>query len=279
MQESAEILNPRERDALLGAVTDHVFQAGDIALRHYSRSVQIEEKPDASVVTQADRDVEDFLRETLRPLLPDAAWIGEESARGPGSIVAARRAEWVWVVDPIDGTAGFTDGIDTFCISVGLLYRGRPWLGVVYTPVTRHTWQTAAGAGVRYDGRAVHALTSQPIPDRRVLYVDARSHLKYRIRWRGKTRSLGSTAVHNALVARGAAVGALSTAHIWDYAGAAALLQEAGALIRHLDGTEIKWTNWFDGRHLHPPVLAAPPLLWQELAAEIEILPDAPLQS
>ena len=263
---------------LFGELTTLVGEAGDIALRHYGHAT-FELKADQSVVTAADQEVEAFLKAELSELIPEAAYIGEETALDSATLRAARDSEWLWVVDPIDGTAGFTDGIDTFCVSVGLFHEGAPHTGVVHFPAADHWYSAERGTGAMYDGRCVDVLGTIPVLDRAVLYVDAKSHLKYRIRYPGKTRSLASTAYHYLLVARGVAVGALSTAHIWDYAGAAAVLAEAGGVIKHLDGTAIDWLEWLDGRNLSPPVLAAPPALWDEVAATIEPLPESPLAS
>ena len=263
---------------LLKEIATLVEGAGAIALRHYGRA-RFDVKDDQSVVTAADREVEAFLKEGLGRLLPDAAYIGEETERDAAALRAAVESEWTWIVDPIDGTAGFTDQIDTFCVSVGLFRDGAPHTGVVHFPATRHWFVAEKGAGATYDGRAARVLSAPPVLDRAVLYVDAKSHLKYRIQYPGKTRSLGSTAYHVLLVARGVAVGALSTAHIWDYAAAAAVLTEAGGIMRHLDGTAIGWRTWMDGRNLFPPVLAGSPALWDEVAPTITRLPDAPVAS
>ena len=263
---------------LLRETTTLVERAGAIALEHYGRA-RVDVKDDQSVVTAADREVEAFLREGLGRLLPEAAYVGEETEQDASALRAAVGSEWTWIVDPIDGTAGFTDQIDTFCVSVGLFHNGAPHTGAIHFPATGHWFTAEKGEGAVYDGRAASVLSALPVLDRAVVYVDAKSHLKYRIQYAGKTRSLGSTAYHVLLVARGVAVGALSTAHIWDYAGAAAVLAEAGGVIRHLDGTAIDWRAWLDGRNLFPPVLAAPPALWDEVAPTIRRLPDATLAS
>ena len=180
--------------------------------------------------------------------------------------------EWIWVVDPIDGTAGFTDGLDTFCISVGLLRQGRPYAGAVYFPALGHRYGAVRGEGAVCDGQPIRALREEPVRDRAVLYVPAKVHRQYQITYAGKTRSLGSTALHYLLTARGVAAGAVSTAHVWDYAAAAAILEEAGGVVRHLDGSEINWLEVLDGRHLQPPVLGSSPELWGKLAETIRYL-------
>jgi myo-inositol-1(or 4)-monophosphatase len=261
-------------DQLAAAVKDTVEEAGRLALEHYGRC-DFTLKPDHSVVTAADHAVDTFLGQRLPQLLPGSAYLGEETCRA--TPIARRTAEagYLWVVDPIDGTAGFTDGLDTFCVCVGLLRQGQPYAGVVYFPALNHWYTGWPGQGACYDGRPVRVLDAEPVLDRAVLYVDAKAHLDYRLSYRGKTRSMASTALHYLLVARGVAVGAVSTAHIWDYAAAVAILELAGGRFRHLDGREVCWLDWLDGRNIHPPVLGAPPPLWDAVAATIVHAPGA----
>ncbi|NOY80061.1 MAG: hypothetical protein GXP31_03550 [Kiritimatiellaeota bacterium] len=257
-------------ESLLANLERTARTAGALVLDHYG-AVQAFEKVDGSVITEADKAVERFLRREL-PLLFEGAYIGEETPRDAAVLKEARRAEWLWIVDPIDGTAAFMDRLDTFCVSIGLFRRGRPYAGLVYFPAVDHCYRASRGRGAECDGRPIHALEAPPIPDRATLYVDARAHLRYRIGYPGKTRSLGSTAFHYLLVARGAAVGALSTARIWDYAGAAAVLLEAGGVLRHLDGSEIDWSNWFAGQRLSPPVLGTAPFFFDEIRGHVTSL-------
>ena len=263
---------------LRAAILDAAGQAGEIALGHYG-NVDYELKPDQSVVTAADREVDAFLRDRLATVIPEAGYVGEETVNDEATLREIATREWVWAVDPIDGTAGFTDGLDTFCVCIGLLRDGRPYAGAVFFPALKHRYSAVRGDGALYDGKSISALDAMPVMDRAVLYVDAKAHRDYRITFEGKTRSMGSTALHNLLVARGVAVGAISAAHIWDYAAAAAILEEAGGRIRHLDGTDIDWLAVLDGRHLWPPILSAPPCLWDDLAAAIDPTPAARVYS
>ena len=108
--------------------------------------------------------------------------------------------------------------------------------------------------------------------DRTVLYVDIDAHTDYRFDWRGKTRCMGSAALHYLLVARGVAAGAVTTCKIWDYAAAAAVVQEAGGTMKHVDGRPVDWRAAMDGRRIIPSVVAAPAETWDALAAQIHYL-------
>lgn len=250
-------------------LTDLTRRAGDIALKHY-QDTGFELKSDGSVVTVADEEVEDFLRPQLLKIVPNSAYIGEETVSDSEGVEKARASEWVWIVDPIDGTAAFTQGLDTFCISVGLFHNHKLHTGCVFFPALEHLYFAQSGKGAFYDGAQAEVLNEMPVLDRACLYVSSGAHQKYRMTFSGKVRAMGSTALHYSLVARGAAVGAISTGHVWDMAAAAAVIKEAGGMMKHLDGSSIEWDEWYTGEGLRPPVLASPPALWDEMAGTIE---------
>jgi len=182
--------------------------AGTIVLRHYGR-IDFSLKPDQSVFTEADGEVEDYLRLQLAEILPEAAFIGEESGNDASLLAQARESEWVWVVDPIDGTAAFVDGMDTFCVCIGLLKDGQPYAGAVAVPAMGHRYSAVRGEGAWYDGRPIEVVHTEPNEDRAVLCISRNAHRYLDIRYKGKAHSFGSTALHFLLVARGAAVAAI----------------------------------------------------------------------
>jgi myo-inositol-1(or 4)-monophosphatase len=242
--------------------------AGTIVLRHYGR-IDFSLKPDQSVLTEVDGEVEDYLRLQLAEILPEASFIGEESAGDPSLLARAQNAEWVWVVDPIDGTAAFVDGMDTFCVCIGLLRDGQPYAGAVSVPAMGHRYSAVRGQGAWYDGSPIQVLHVEPDEDRAVLCISRNAHRYLDIRYKGKAHSLGSTALHFLLVARGAAVAAIARAHVWDHVASAAILLEAGGCIQHLGGNAVDWTDILDGREISPPLLGVSPKLVQVMSQAI----------
>lgn len=242
--------------------------AGTIALRHYGR-IDFSLKPDRSVITEADGEVEDYLRLQLAELLPEAAFIGEETGQDAERIRRALESEYVWVVDPIDGTASFVDGMDTFCVCIGLLRHGQPYAGAVAVPAMGHRYSAVKGEGAYYDGSPIEVLHAEPAEDRAVLCISRNAHRYLNIGYKGKAHSFGSTALHFLLVARGAAVAAIARAHVWDHVASAAILQEAGGGIHHMDGRAVVWTDWLGGQEISPPLLGVSPDLADELRAAV----------
>jgi myo-inositol-1(or 4)-monophosphatase len=122
------------------SVAEAAADLAGAAIRPLFRSaLLVEAKGDASPVTEADRAAERAIRDLLAARLPGHGVIGEEYGdQDPG-------AEWVWVLDPIDGTRAFVTGRPLFGTLIGLLHRGVPVLGIIDQPVTGERWIGLAG--------------------------------------------------------------------------------------------------------------------------------------
>jgi len=236
-------------------------RAGAIALAHF-RHVAAERKADRSLVTRADREVEAYLVGALGPLLPEATIIGEE-----GTARAGRGGECI-VIDPIDGTAGFVAGLPTWCICVGILHEAAPVAGVVHLPCAAETY-TALEGSAWMNGIPLSPLGSQLDGDRFVV-THAKVHLRHSITYPGKVRSLGSTAYHVALVARGVAEAALvGRAHLWDLAAPGALLAAVGGRYEYLSGAPVDLSTLTDGQRAPEDVVAGTPAALRTLRAAV----------
>ena len=122
------------------ATADAAADAAGAVIRPLFRSqLLVEAKGDASPVTEADKAAERAIRALIAERHPDHGVIGEEYGESnPG-------AEWVWVLDPIDGTRAFVTGRPLFGTLIGLLHRGVPVLGVIDQPATRERWIGLSG--------------------------------------------------------------------------------------------------------------------------------------
>lgn len=108
--------------------------SGDIVRRSFRRPVEVSTKPDATPVTDVDREVEGTLRALIEEQYPHHGILGEEfPALRPD-------AEHVWVIDPIDGTKAFITGLPVFGTLIALVYRGVPILGILDQPVSGERW-------------------------------------------------------------------------------------------------------------------------------------------
>lgn len=228
----------------LAAVMDWARHAGEIALRHF-RQVLPERKADRSMVTAADREIERYLRSELARLYPTHGILGEEYGRSE----AGSRPRLIWAVDPLDGTVAYAAGLPIWAVSLGLLEDGQPVAGVVYLPLVNEMYWAMAGEGAYFNSQRMTMPETTAVDKDDFLCVPSNSHRRYRIAFAGKCRSFGSTAAHLVYVARGSAWGAvLGRVHLWDIAGGAAILHEAGGRLESLGGGAVDYSVLLDGR-------------------------------
>ena len=134
---------PAEFTALLQRLAD---VAGDVIRPYFRSNLAITAKPDATPVTLADEGAERAIRDLLAVARPDDGVWGEEFGK------QNLDAEWVWVIDPIDGTKAFVAGKPIFATLIALLHEGRPVLGVIDQPVLRERWSGGAGLAATFNG-------------------------------------------------------------------------------------------------------------------------------
>ena len=121
-------------------------EAGALALDYFNRreTLVIEQKRDPQdVVSVADREVENLIRKRVAEKFPDDGFLGEEYGLQPGT------SGLTWVVDPIDGTSPFVNGMPNWCVSIALLKDEEPIIGVIAAPCHQEVYAAAAGRGVR----------------------------------------------------------------------------------------------------------------------------------
>lgn len=123
--------------------------ARPIARKYFRGRFAIDDKPDSSPVTVADREIEAALRVLIEAEFPGHGIFGEEHGR------VRMESDYVWVIDPIDGTQGFVTGKPLFGSLIALAYKGRPVVGVIETPATGERWVGVAGRPTTFDGREV----------------------------------------------------------------------------------------------------------------------------
>lgn len=113
--------------------------------------ITIEQKGnDSNLVTSADVNVQHYLEEYLPKLIPGSTFLGEEEGE------QVQESEYIWVVDPIDGTSNFIRGLGASAISVGLVKAGEPYMGVIYLPYRDEMYWAERGQGAFLNGRLIH---------------------------------------------------------------------------------------------------------------------------
>ena len=138
-------------------------EAGTRALNYFNRreSLVIETKRDAQdVVSIADREVELLIRERIAQQFPDDGFLGEEFGLQSGS------SGYTWVVDPIDGTSPFVNGMPNWCVSVAVIHHGDPVIGVIMAPCQQECFVAARGAGATLNGKPLHVDPARTLQNR-----------------------------------------------------------------------------------------------------------------
>jgi myo-inositol-1(or 4)-monophosphatase len=247
-------------------VKEWARQAGEIALSYFNR-VEGTRKADRSLVTDADLEIEELLVGLIKAAHPDHGIIGEE---GTNQI----RGECLWAVDPIDGTRSFLSGLPVWAISIGLLWRAQPWLGVVHLPLLDEWYHSASpAAGSFWNHQPIRCPSPQGIDEDSLLCVPADVHLRYNISFPGVIRGLGSAAAEVCYVARGNAMAVfLDRLGLWDIAAGAAVLSAAGGTLCYLDGEQVPLDHLLDEGTALRPLLAAHPSIIDGLRTHIQLI-------
>ena len=135
--------------AVVDAALEIANRARDITLKYFRQPLEIRQKSDHSPVTIADQQTEALIREQVLSRFPGHGFYGEESGRTDPD------ADWIWVVDPIDGTTSFSTGKPTFGTLIALAYRGQPVLGIIDIPALDDRWLGVQGQPTLYNGQPV----------------------------------------------------------------------------------------------------------------------------
>jgi len=240
----------------LTALKAVMHEAGELARVTSKRAFkQWTKGVDRSPVSEADIAVNDLLRTRLTALAPEAGWLSEETEDS----LPARAMATAWIVDPIDGTRAFIDGLPDWTISVALVDDGRPILAGVYAPVTDEMFLAARAQGATCNGAAIAASSGAPFSGAKFAgpkrYLDRFARLDSAILAQPKVHSL---ALRFARIAQGSLDAAFAApgSHDWDLAAADLLVHEAGGRLTDFTGQPLR----FNRPHVvHGALIAAGP--------------------
>lgn len=178
-----------------------------------------------TVVTEYDIESERRTFDFLRKLHPGDSFLGEESGNVRGS------PDRYWVLDPIDGTTNFTQGIAYWGPTLAFWDEMGPESGWIYMPALDQLFFARRGQGATLNGKRIHASKATEYSELVSVATTSSLHRRWRLTVPAKQRILGSLVVNLAYVATGAFVASYSRAHVWDIAAGVLLAQEAGALV------------------------------------------------
>lgn len=203
------------------------------------------------LVTEVDKGCERLIRNLIATYFPDHAFLGEEGVEpGPQAsakaVKEAKDAEYIWIVDPIDGTTNFVHGFPFYSISIALVHRGQIIVGVIYDPSRDELFLAERGKGAYVHGRKMKVSAQStlaesliatgfpPDPQPALTNMEQLRRLAPQVR---NARSAGSAALHLAYVAAGRLDGFWENGlNVWDVAAGVLLVEESGGRVTDTQG-------------------------------------------
>ena len=216
--------------------------AGNIIARSVDRldQITINVKAENDFVSEIDRQAEQEIIHTIRKAYPNHGFLGEETGVHEGD-------DFVWIIDPLDGTTNFLHGFPQFAVSIGLKHKGRLEQAVVYDPLRQELFAASRGAGAQLNDRRIRvskrndldgALLGTGFPFKQQQHLDIYLHtFKALFPMTAGIRRAGSAALDLAYVAAGRLDGFWEIGlNPWDMAAGVLLIQEAGGLVSDFSG-------------------------------------------
>lgn len=216
--------------------------AGNIIARSIDRldQITVTAKAENDFVSEVDRQAEQEIIQTIRKAYPTHAILGEETGEHEGE-------EFVWIIDPLDGTTNFLHGFPQFAVSIGIKHKGRLEQAVVYDPLRQELFTASRGAGAQLNDRRIRvsrhqgldgALLGTGFPFKQQHLLDAYLEIfKALFTMTAGIRRPGSAALDLAYVAAGRLDGFWEIGlNPWDMAAGVLLIQEAGGLVSDFSG-------------------------------------------
>ena len=216
------------------------IEAGGLILNYYKADYEIKDKGYHNPVTTADHVADTRLKEILTEARPDYGWLSEETIDSPERLDKER----TWVVDPLDGTKEYIEGVPHFVVSVALVENGNPIIGVLFNPVTKELFTASNSEGAFLDNKPIRCLTKDEVSD--MVILNSRSETRRGL-WIpfdgafGELRSIGSVAYKLGLTAAGKAdiFASLRPKNEWDICAGNCIINEAGGKLIDLRGNRI----------------------------------------
>jgi myo-inositol-1(or 4)-monophosphatase len=255
----------------ISTISEIARRAGTLLLKYFVSGVKTEYKGvgTVDVVTDADRASEKLIVESLHAAFPDHGIVGEEGSR---SQVAG---EYIWYVDPLDGTTNFAHGFPVFCVSIGLARHNEVIAGVVFDPTRDELFAAERGSGATLNGRRIHvskigtlgeSLLGTGFPSKK-RHLNPNIHFYHQLTLKSHgLRRAGSAALDLSCVASGRYDGYWEfNLNAWDTSAGVLLVEEAGGKLTHVDGSKFDVAVSRD-------VLATNGLIHQELLNEMQAI-------
>ncbi|NHZ85884.1 MAG: 3'(2'),5'-bisphosphate nucleotidase CysQ [Planctomycetia bacterium] len=248
----------------LKTAIDAAKEAGAIIMKYYKSKYEIRDKSYHNPVTTADHAADTYLKSILTKAYPEYGWLSEETVDTKDRLNCSR----TWVVDPLDGTKEFIEGVPHFVVSIALVDNGVPIVGVLYNPASDELFTAIKGGGAYLDDIKLSCSTEKDFKD--MVILNSRSETRNGL-WEPystdfkEQRAIGSVAYKLGLTSAAKAdiFASLRPKNEWDICAGHCILREAGGEMVTLEGKPITYNN--------EKTLITPGLI----ASNVEILEDS----
>ncbi|MGE0100720.1 MAG: inositol monophosphatase family protein [Blastocatellales bacterium] len=230
---------------ILDTAIEAAREAGDILRRYAAEGFEISNKGRINLVTEADLASEQFIKEMISARFPSHRILAEESGISPHH---DESAEYLWIIDPLDGTTNFSHGFPCYAVSIGVEHKGEPVVGVIYDPSRDELFAAERGSGATVNGKPIRvsevdhlekSLLVSGFPyDVREKMADYLPAWKRFLECAQGVRRFGAAAIDMAYVACGRLDGFWEKGlNPWDTAAGWVIIEEAGGRVTKLDGS------------------------------------------
>jgi len=239
----------------LSLAKEAAVNAGKLILNYYKADYEIRDKGYQNPVTTADHASDALLKDTLTKAYPEYGWLSEETVDSKERLSKKR----VWVVDPLDGTKEFIEGVPHFVVSIALVESGIPIVGVLYNPVTAEMFSASKGNGATLNNELIQCQSKENTGE--MVILNSRSETKKGL-WDpylncfSELKPIGSVAYKLGLTAAGESdiFASLRPKNEWDICAGNCIINEAGGKLIDLYGNQRNYNQ--DDTLIEPGLIA-----------------------
>jgi myo-inositol-1(or 4)-monophosphatase len=241
----------------LATAEEAVREAGSIIMGLFKGKFDIREKSKNNPVTTADIEANRKSREIIIGKFANDGWLSEEDQDTPKRLGSSR----IWIIDPIDGTKEFIEGVPQFSVSIGFVVDGRPTVAAVYNPAENSLYKAAAGLGSYLNDKPIRVSSRSSLDGALLLVSRSEPQRKFQVFVdHCDIQQVGSIAFRLAKIAGGDGDGTLTfrAIHEWDICAGVLIVQEAGGRVVDGAGDDLMFNR---PQAKHRGVVAANPAL------------------